>query len=63
MAILGRDMADTTTVMDRYGYTGSAYVPMVVYHAVKDGPVKPGHKVVLVASSAGLTVEANLLTI
>ena len=63
MAILGRDMADTTTVMDRYGYTGSACVPMALYHAVKDGPVKPGHKVVLVASGAGLTVGANLLTI
>ena len=63
MALLGRDMADTTTVMDRYGYTGSACVPMALYHAVKDGPVKPGHKVVLVASGAGLTVGANLLTI
>ena len=63
MALLGRGMADTTTVMDRYGYTGSACVPMALYHAMKDGPVKPGCTVVLVASGAGLTVGANLLTI
>lgn len=53
-----RDLAPT--VMDRYGYTGSGCVPMAFHHAVKDGKVRRGDKVVFCASGAGLAVGANL---
>jgi 3-oxoacyl-[acyl-carrier-protein] synthase III len=60
MGILGLPMGKTTTVMDRYGYTGSACVPMAFCEAVKAGSIRRGDKVVLVASGAGLAVGANL---
>jgi 3-oxoacyl-[acyl-carrier-protein] synthase-3 len=62
MSILELPMEKTTTIMDRYGYTGSGCVPMAFYHAVKEGRVQRGDRVVLVASGAGLSVGANLLT-
>ncbi|HOJ50336.1 MAG TPA: ketoacyl-ACP synthase III [Spirochaetota bacterium] len=60
MNVLGVDISKTTFVMDRYGYTGSGCVPMAFYHAVKEGKVKRGDKVVFVASGAGLEVGSNL---
>ncbi len=63
MGILGLPMERTTTIMDRYGYTGSACVPMALYHAVREGRVGRGDRIALVASGAGLTVGANLLTL
>lgn len=50
----------TSYVMDRYGYTGSACLPMAFYHAIKDGKIRRGDKVVMVASGAGLAVGSNL---
>lgn len=61
MELLELPMEKTTTIMDRYGYTGSGCVPMAFYHAVKDGRVKRGDRMVLVASGAGLSVGASLL--
>jgi len=60
MKILGAPIEKTTFVMDKYGYTGSGCVPMAFYHAVKEGKVKRGDKVVFVASGAGLEVGSNL---
>ena len=51
----------TTCVMDRYGYTGSACVPMALHTALREGTVKKGDALVLVASGAGLAVGANLI--
>ncbi len=59
--ILGVGMEKTTTVMDKYGYTGSGCVPMALHHAVVDGKVKPGDTVAFVASGAGLSVGCNIL--
>ncbi len=53
-------MEKTTCIMDRYGYTGSACVPMAFHHAVNDGKIKKGDTVVFVASGAGLAVGSNL---
>lgn len=63
MGILGEDMSKTTTVMDRYGYTGSGCVPMALHHAIAEGRVRKGDAVVLVASGAGFAVGANLLVL
>ncbi len=57
---LGVSMDKTTTVMDRYGYTGSGCVPMAFHTAVKEGRVKRGDKVLFMASGAGLAVGSNL---
>lgn len=48
-------------IMDRYGYTGSACIPMALYDARKQGKVKPGDLVVLVASGAGQAMGAVAL--
>lgn len=61
MGLLGEPMAKTTCVMDRYGYTGSACVPMALHEARRAGTVKAGDRLVLVASGAGFAVGANLL--
>lgn len=60
MDILKQPMSKTTCVMDRYGYTGSGCVPMAFHHAIKDGKVKRGDKVLFIASGAGFAVAANL---
>lgn len=49
-------------VMDKYGYTGSACVPMAFHEGVKSGKIKRGDKVLFVASGAGLSVGSNLFT-
>ncbi len=60
MGILKLPMEKTTTVMDKYGYTGSACIPMAFYHAVKDKIIKRGDTIMFVASGAGLSVGSNL---
>jgi len=51
---LGLPMERTHTVMDRYGYTGSACIPMVLAEADAAGRVKPGDLVVFMGSGGGL---------
>lgn len=53
-------MDKTTTVMDQYGYTGSGCVPMAFHHAVAQGKIKRGDRVLFMASGAGLAVGSNL---
>lgn len=60
MGILGVPMTKTTTIMDRYGYTGSGCVPMAFHHAVTEGRIKHGDRVLFMASGAGLAVGSNL---
>lgn len=62
MGILELPMERTTTVMDRFGYTGSACIPMALHDAVSRGAIRRGDTVVTIASGAGLTVGANLFT-
>ena len=47
-------------VMDKYGYTGSACIPMAFHEGVLSGKIKRGDKVLFVASGAGLSVGSNL---
>ncbi len=60
MEILGADPGKTTTVMDKYGYTGSGCVPMAFHHAVGEGRIRRGDRVIFVASGAGLAVGGNV---
>ncbi len=61
MEALGEPLEKTTMVMDRYGYTGSACIPMALHEAIHAGRIEKGDVVVLVASGAGLAVGASLL--
>ena len=52
---LGLTMAATHVVMDRYGYTGSACIPMALAEAVELGKVKRGDLVFFMGSGGGLS--------
>ena len=58
--ILGATMDQATTVMDKYGYTGSGCVPMALHEAVSAGNIKRGDTVAFIASGAGLSVGCNI---
>ncbi|MBP8903931.1 MAG: ketoacyl-ACP synthase III [Paludibacteraceae bacterium] len=60
MEALQQPLSKTHFVMDKYGYTGSACVPMAFHEGVKAGTIKRGEKVLFVASGAGLAVGSNL---
>jgi 3-oxoacyl-[acyl-carrier-protein] synthase-3 len=53
MATLGMPMEKTHTVMEKWGYTGSACLPMALHDAIVNGRVKTGDLVVLVGSGVG----------
>jgi 3-oxoacyl-[acyl-carrier-protein] synthase-3 len=53
MADLGIPMSKTHTIMEKWGYTGSACVPMVLDDAIHQGKVKRGDLVVLIGSGVG----------
>jgi 3-oxoacyl-[acyl-carrier-protein] synthase-3 len=53
MRSLDLPMEKTHTVMEKWGYTGSACIPMALHDAVVAGRVKPGDLVVLVGSGVG----------
>ncbi len=61
MEILDQPMSKTTMVMDRYGYTGSACIPIAFHTAVAERRISRGDAVVLVASGAGLAVASGAL--
>lgn len=58
METLGLPMAKTHTIMEKWGYTGSACIPMAFVDAVAHGVVKPGSLVVLVGSGVGYNQAA-----
>lgn len=60
MRLLGLPEEKTTTIMDRYGYTGSACIPMAFHTAVQEGRLSRGQTVAMVASGAGLAVASSL---
>jgi 3-oxoacyl-[acyl-carrier-protein] synthase-3 len=53
MGTLEVPMEKTHTVMEKWGYTGSACIPMALHDAVLSGRVKRGSLVVLVGSGVG----------
>lgn len=56
MKILDLPWSKTTTIMDRYGYTGSACIPMALHESLTLGRIKKGDVVVMVASGVGLSM-------
>lgn len=58
MATLDLPLEKTHWVMDHYGYTGSACIPMVLDEAVRAGRIKSGDLVVMVASGGGYAMAA-----
>ncbi len=53
MADLGLPLGRTHTVMEEWGYTGSACIPMALDDAVEKHKIKPGGLLVLVGSGVG----------
>lgn len=61
MGILGQPMAKTHCIMDKWGYTGSACIPMALDDAlVSRGAIAPGQVVMFCASGGGLAMATSL---
>lgn len=61
MAELGLPMEKTTCTMDRYGYTGSACLPIALHHAVTEGKIQPDDIVVLLGSGVGAAMAVDVI--
>lgn len=60
---LGVPRERTHMIMDKWGYTGSACIPMALHDAVESGRVSPGQLHVLVGSGVGYNQAAVALRI
>lgn len=60
MAALNQPFEKTHTIMDKWGYTGSACIPMVLHDAIKAGKLERGDLVVLCASGGGVNMAAMI---
>lgn len=58
MGDLGIPLEKTHTVMEEWGYTGSACIPMVLHDAIEKKKIKSGDRVVLVGSGVGYNQAA-----
>lgn len=56
MKILNQPMEHTTTIMEKWGYTGSGCIPMAFHDAVTNKRIKKGDRVVLCASGGGFAM-------
>jgi 3-oxoacyl-[acyl-carrier-protein] synthase-3 len=56
MEAMNLPMSRTHTVMGKWGYTGSACIPMVLDDAVREGKLERGQVVVMCASGGGLNM-------
>jgi len=63
MQDLGLPMERTHTVMEEWGYTGSACIPMALDDAREKGLIEPGDRVVLVGSGVGYNQAAVALRV
>jgi 3-oxoacyl-[acyl-carrier-protein] synthase-3 len=66
MAELGAPMKRTHTIMDKWGYTGSACIALAMYDAVEQGRLPPpgegtGENIVLCSSGGGFNMAAAVL--
>jgi 3-oxoacyl-[acyl-carrier-protein] synthase-3 len=63
MEDLGLPLEKTHTIMEEWGYTGSACIPMALDDAFERGLVKPGQLLVLVGSGVGYNQAAVALRV
>ncbi|GAC1446553.1 MAG: ketoacyl-ACP synthase III [Pyrinomonadaceae bacterium] len=49
-------MSRTHTIMGKWGYTGSACIPMVLDDAVREGKIQKGQNIIMCASGGGLNM-------
>ncbi len=59
MQRLGQPMSKTHWIMDKWGYTGSACIPMALDDAVEQGKLSPGMKVVFCATGGGMAMACD----
>ncbi len=55
---LGLPHSKSHNIMDRFGYTGSACIPMALHDAVKQHKLKKGQTVFMLGSGGGLSMAA-----
>lgn len=60
MAAIQQPLAKTHWIMNKWGYTGSACIPMVLDDAVEQGRLKSGDHVIFCASGGGLAMAVAL---
>ena len=58
---LGVDLARLVVTVDRHGNTSAASVPLALDVAIRDGRIKPGHKVMLQGVGGGFTWGASMV--
>lgn len=58
MAAMNLPMERTHTIMEKWGYTGSACIPMVLDDAIRAGKLKRGDTFVMCASGGGINMAA-----
>lgn len=61
LGALGQPMSRTHWTMDKWGYTGSACIPMTLDDALEHGKIRKGDLVALCASGGGLGMASALL--
>ncbi|MEL6348612.1 MAG: ketoacyl-ACP synthase III [Myxococcota bacterium] len=61
MEDLGQPMQKTHWIMDKWGYTGSACVPMALDDAIEKGRLSPGDRVLFCASGGGVSLAAAVV--
>jgi len=58
---LGVDLSKLIVTVDRHGNTSAASVPLALDLAIRDGRIKPGHRVMLQGVGGGFTWGASLV--
>jgi 3-oxoacyl-[acyl-carrier-protein] synthase-3 len=58
---LGIDSSKLIVTVDRHGNTSAASVPLALDVAIRDGRIKPGHKIMLQGVGGGFTWGASLV--
>ena len=58
---LGIDLSKLVVTVDRHGNTSAASVPLALDLAIRDGRIRPGHKVMLQGVGGGFTWGASLV--
>lgn len=59
---LNTDRNKAHTIMDRFGYTGSACIPMALNDAYEKGKLQRGDKIIFIGSGGGLAFACSAFT-